>query len=156
MHTSDEGYNTGQVPLIVEDLAQVGIRVAIVRHELDEIRRKLETPGHNLLVVRNWFADFPDPDNFFWTFFHSTSSVIPGMNFRDEGMERMIETARRTVDIEERTAMYRQLNARVIKDAPFVPLFHERFFILHRPDVRELRPCLVTPPVRYDRMWLDR
>ena len=67
----------------------------------------------------------------------------------------MIDEARRTIDMEERAELYRQLNARVLRDAPIVPLFHERFFILHRPEIRELRPALVTPPVRYDKLWVD-
>ena len=36
-----------------------------------------------------------------------------------------------------------------------VPLFHERFFVLHKPSVRGLRTSLVPPPVRYADVWLE-
>jgi ABC-type transport system substrate-binding protein len=116
----------------------------------------MEKPGHKQLFVRNWFGDIPDPDNFFWNFFHPSSTVIPGINYHEPEVVSLIDRARQTIDMEERAEMYRQLNARVLRDAPIVPLFHERFFILHRPEIREMRPCLVTPPVRYDKLWLDQ
>lgn len=156
MHENDDGFNSGQVPLIIEDLAAVGIRVEVVRTSLDEARRHVDPPGHNSLFLRNWFADFPDADNFFWTFFHPASTTIPGMNYRNDDIERMIDTARHSVDLEQRVAIYRELNAKVVSEAPIAPLFHERFFMIHTPYVRGLRPSPVTPPVRYDRMWIDR
>jgi ABC-type transport system substrate-binding protein len=155
-HPNDEGFNTGQVQLIREDLERVGIRLSIHDATLDEIHFRSATRGHNLLFVRNWFGDFPDPDNFFFVFFHSSSTAIVGQNYSSQELDETIETARRIVDYEERAEVYRDLNSRIFHEAPIVPLFHERFFILHKPDVREMRPCLVTPPVRYDRMWVDR
>jgi ABC-type transport system substrate-binding protein len=155
-HPNDEGFNTGQVQLIQEDLEQVGIRLRIEDSSLDEIRRRSARKGHNLLFVRNWFGDFPDPDNFFFVFFHSSSTAIVGQNYSSAELDRVIESARKIVDFEERAEVYRDLNSKIFHEAPIVPLFHERFFILHKPDVREMRPCLVTPPVRYDRLWIDR
>ncbi|MGK2857779.1 MAG: ABC transporter substrate-binding protein [Thermoanaerobaculia bacterium] len=154
-HPHDEGMNTGVVPLIIEDLSHVGVKVNIVESTLDGIRVAIEKRGHNLIFVRNWFGDIPDPDNFFWNFFHPASTVIPGINYHEPDVVALIDKARRMIDMEERTEIYRQLNARVLRDAPIVPLFHERFFILHRPEIREMRPCLVTPPVRYDKLWVD-
>jgi ABC-type transport system substrate-binding protein/methyl-accepting chemotaxis protein len=155
-HPNDEGFNTGQVQLIREDLERVGIRLNVADAPLDEIKRRTARKGHNLLFVRNWFADFPDPDNFFFVFFHSSSTAIAGQNYASPELDRVIESARKIVDFEERAEVYRDLNAKIFIEAPIVPLFHERFYILHKPDVRDLRPCLVTPPVRYDRLWLDR
>ncbi|MFA6958799.1 MAG: ABC transporter substrate-binding protein [Thermoanaerobaculia bacterium] len=154
-HPHDEGMNSGIVPLLIEDLARVGVKVEVVESTLEGIRAAIDKPGHNVIFVRNWFGDIPDPDNFFWNFFHPSSAVIPGINYHEADVVAMIDEARRTIDMEERAELYRQLNARVLRDAPIVPLFHERFFILHRPEIRELRPALVTPPVRYDKLWVD-
>ncbi len=155
-HPNDEGFNTGQVQLIQEDLGKVDIRLRIQDATLDEIAARSARRGHNLLFVRNWFGDFPDPDNFFFVFFHSTSTSIVGQNYSSPELDSVIESARRIVDYEERAEVYRELNSRIFHAAPIVPLFHERFFILHKSDIREMRPCLVTPPVRYDRLWVDR
>jgi ABC-type transport system substrate-binding protein len=155
-HPNDEGFNTGQVQLIQEDLERVGIRLRISDAPLEEIAARSAQKGHNLIFVRNWFGDFPDPDNFFFVFFHSTAGAIVGQNYSNPDLDQVIESARKIVDFEERAEVYRDLNSRIFHEAPIVPLFHERFFILHKPEVREMRPCLVTPPVRYDSLWIDR
>ena len=61
----------------------------------------------------------------------------------------------RSNDVDERAAIYRRLDQRVVRDAPVATLFHERLFVLHKPEVRGLRTSLVTPPVRYHDVWLE-
>jgi hypothetical protein len=43
----------------------------------------------------------------------------------------------------------------VVREAPIVPLFHERLFVLHKPNVRGVRTSLVPPPVRYRDIWSE-
>ena len=52
-------------------------------------------------------------------------------------------------------AIYRKLDESVVREAPIVPLFHERLFVLHKPDVRGVRTSLVPPPVRYHDIWVE-
>ena len=33
--------------------------------------------------------------------------------------------------------------------------FHERLFVLHKPNVRAVRTFLVPPPVRYHDVWIE-
>jgi ABC-type transport system substrate-binding protein len=64
--------------------------------------------------------------------------------------------ARRSNDAEHRTTIYRALNQTVVDEAPLVPMFHERLFVLHKPEVRGVGTSLVPPPVRYHDVWLER
>src|SRR6185503_6243000 len=57
---TDEFNNSGLVPLIIEDLAAIGIRVNVTRHAATEARAPLDRPGHGQLYCANWWADFPD------------------------------------------------------------------------------------------------
>ena len=143
------------VPLIIEDLDKVGVRVNVTRHSATEARKPLQTPAHGNVFCGNWYADFPDSDNFFFIFFHSHSNAVPGLNFHRPDVDKQIEEARRSNDVEDRAAIYRGLNELVVKEAPIVPLFHERLFVLHKPNVRGVRTSLVTPPVRYHDVWLE-
>ena len=152
---TDEFYNSGMVPLMIEDLAKVGIRVEVTRHTAPEARAPLQKRGHGNIFCGNWYADFPDSDNFFFIFFHSHSSAIPGVNYHTPELDADIEAARRSNDVEERIAIYRRLDQGVVKDAPLAPLFHERLFVLHKPGVRGVRTSLVTPPVRYHDVWIE-
>src|SRR5258708_1060252 len=74
---SDEFNNTGTVPLIIEGLEAIGIRANATHHSPTQPRRPLLNPGHGQLFTGNWYADFPDSDNFFSIFSHSAAAAIP-------------------------------------------------------------------------------
>ncbi|HEU5163629.1 MAG TPA: ABC transporter substrate-binding protein [Thermoanaerobaculia bacterium] len=152
---TDEFNNSGLMDLVIEDLAVVGITVNRSSKPVEEVRRARNRRGHGTLFAGNWYADFPDSDNFFYIFFHSESEAVPGINYRSAEIDAKIAEARRTNDIERRTAIYSELNRRVIDDAPILCLFHERLFVIHSSRVRSLRTYLVPPPVRYADIWVE-
>jgi methyl-accepting chemotaxis protein/ABC-type transport system substrate-binding protein len=152
---TDEFNNSGLVPLMIEDLAAIGIRVNVTRHSATEASAPRSERGHGLLYCANWYADFPDSDNFFYIFFHSEATSVRGLFFQRPELDRQIIEARRANDTDQRARIYRSLNEMVIRDAPIAPLFHERLFVLHKPSVRGVRTSLVPPPVRYHNVWLE-
>src|SRR5207253_1860942 len=152
---TDEFNNSGLLALLIEDLAAIGIEVAITRHSATEARAPLQKPGHGMVFCGNWYADFPDSDNFFYVFFHSDSSSVRGIYFISPDLDRRIIDARRATDIEERREIYAALDEMVVRDAPLATLFHERLFVVHKPEVRGLRTSLVPPPVRYNDVWIE-
>jgi len=152
---TDEFNNSGQLPLIIEDLAAIGIDVHVTKHSAVEARKPLIHPGHGMVYCGNWWADFPDPDNFFYVFFHSESLSARGIYFNSAAIDAEIVEARRSNDSEHRADIYRQLNEMVVREAPLATLFHERFFVLQKPEVRGLRTSLVPPPVRYHQTWIE-
>jgi methyl-accepting chemotaxis protein/ABC-type transport system substrate-binding protein len=152
---TDEFNNSGLVGLMIEDLANVGIRVNITSHSATEASAVRNRRGHGVIYCANWYADFPDSDNFFYIFFHSDAKSISGLFFNRPELDEQIVEARRKNDVDERAAIYRRLNDMVVKEAPMVPLFHERLFVLHKPGVRGVRTSLVPPPVRYHEVWVE-
>ncbi|HEX3579555.1 MAG TPA: ABC transporter substrate-binding protein, partial [Thermoanaerobaculia bacterium] len=152
---TDEFNNSGQIPLIIEDLAAIGIDVNVTMHSAVEARKPLFKPGHGTFYCANWYADFPDSDNFFYVFFHSDARSARGLYFNSAAIDAQIVEARRTNDPDRRAEIYKQLNQMVIREAPLATLFHERFFVLQKPEVRGLRTSLVPPPVRYHGTWIE-
>jgi methyl-accepting chemotaxis protein/ABC-type transport system substrate-binding protein len=152
---TDEFNNSGLVPLMIEDLEAVGIRVNVTRHSATEASEPRGHRGHGLLYCANWYADFPDPDNFFYIFFHSEATSIRGLYYNRPDLDAQIVEARRSNDGERRVEIYRALNQMIIREAPLVPMFHERLFVLHKPGIRGVRTSLVPPPVRYQGVWLE-
>jgi ABC-type transport system substrate-binding protein len=108
-----------------------------------------------MIYCANWYGDFPDSDNFFYVFFHSESNALRGVYYRSAEVDAQIVEARRSNDVEHRAEIYRNLDQMVVREAPITPLFHERLFVLHTPEVRGLRTSLVPPPVRYNEVWLE-
>jgi peptide/nickel transport system substrate-binding protein/oligopeptide transport system substrate-binding protein len=152
---SDEFNNSGMVPMMIEDLEAIGVHVNVTRHTATEATQPRAQRGHGLIYCANWYADFPDADNFFYIFFHSDATSIRGIYFYRSEIAEKIMQARRSNDVERRAAIYCGLNEMVIKEAPMVPLFHERLFVLHKPEVRGVRTSLVPPPVRYHDVWVE-
>ena len=152
---TDEFRNSGLLKLLIEDLDAIGIRVSVSEHTATEASSPRSQRGHGLIYCANWYADFPDPDNFFYVFFHSEATSVRGLYFNTPEVDRKIIEARRSNDTEHRVAIYRGLNELVVREAPIVPLFHERLFVLHKPQIRGLRTSLVPPPVRYHEVWVE-
>lgn len=152
---TDEFNNSGLVPMMIEDLDAVGIRVNVTRHAAPEASKPRAQRGHGLIYCANWYADFPDSDNFFYIFFHSDATSIRGLFFNRPEIDAQIMDARRSNDVEHRATIYANLNQTVMREAPIVPMFHERLFVLHKPGVRGVKTSLVPPPVRYHDVWLE-
>ena len=89
-------------------------------------------------------------------FFHSESNGVRGFYWSTPETDRMIMDARRTSDTDERVTIYRHLNEMMVTEAPLAVLFHDRFFVVHKPELRGLRTSLVPPPVRYYDVWLEQ
>src|SRR5256886_11639368 len=74
------------------------------------------------MVVLDWWADYPDGDNFLYPLFYS-GSVGPGGNYAfyvDPVTDSLILRARRTTDDAARSALYREIDARVYRAAPWL------------------------------------
>ena len=153
---TDEFYNSGLMPMVIEDLTEIGIKVRVTNSTAAEARKQHVARGHKSVFVGNWYADFPDSDNFFFIFFHSSSNTIPGINFKHASIDAKIEEARTTIDIERRRQIYTELNKLSHTEAPLLYLFHDRLFVLHQPDVRGVKTHLSPPPVRYHDIWTEK
>ncbi|MGZ7078998.1 MAG: ABC transporter substrate-binding protein, partial [Thermoanaerobaculia bacterium] len=111
---TDEFRNSGLLDLVVADLRAIGVRVRVTMRSALEARQPLNDRGHGQIFFGNWYADFPDPDNFFYVFFHSDSTAIPGINFHTPELDRKIIEARRSNDAEQRAGIYRELDQMVV------------------------------------------
>jgi methyl-accepting chemotaxis protein/ABC-type transport system substrate-binding protein len=153
---TDEFRNNGTLARITEDLEAIGIRLRVTHHSATDARAHLNHAGHGTFFCGNWYADFPDSDNFFYVFFHSESNGVRGFYWSTPETDQMIMEARRSNDTDERLTIYRHLNEMMVREAPLAVLFHDRFFVVHKPELRGLRTSLVPPPVRYYDVWLEQ
>jgi peptide/nickel transport system substrate-binding protein/oligopeptide transport system substrate-binding protein len=89
----------------------------------------------------SWWADYPDPENFLFPLFHSASVGPAGNRTRclDPELDRLIETAQRTVDEKKRYALYRTAEDRIRENAPWVFMWHRSDFYVVQPWVEDFR-----------------
>src|SRR5439155_1532113 len=116
--------NTSNVELarvaqaVQAQLEPVGIKIELVERDASS-QREAARKGETDMVVLDWWADYPDGDNFLYPLFYS-GSVGPGGNYAfyvDPVTDSLILRARRTTDDAARSALYREIDARVYRAA---------------------------------------
>jgi peptide/nickel transport system substrate-binding protein/oligopeptide transport system substrate-binding protein len=109
---------------IQADLARVGIRAEIVARDASS-QREAARAGKADMALLDWWADYPDGDNFLYPLF-ATASFGPGGNYAfysDPETDALIAQARRTTDDSARVALYRRIDERVYRAAPWLYLW---------------------------------
>jgi peptide/nickel transport system substrate-binding protein/oligopeptide transport system substrate-binding protein len=127
----------GQVTQAIQaDLARVGVQVEIVVRDASA-QREAARKGEADLAILDWWADYPDGDNFLYPLFHS-GSAGPGGNYAfysDPGTDSLLLVARRTTDDDARTALYRAIDERVHGSAPWIYLWFPVDLWAVQPDI---------------------
>lgn len=109
---------------IQADLGRVGIRAEIVARDASS-QREAARAGRADMALLDWWADYPDADNFLYPLF-STASFGPGGNYAfysDPETDALIRQARRTANDTARVALYARIDERVYRAAPWLYLW---------------------------------
>lgn len=121
------------------DLAKAGVRCHLRKTDAatySSWRRE----GKFDLFFGNWWADYPDPDNFLSPLFLSGSSSNM-TRFSDPETDRLILEAGKESDPENRGRLYQQAVLRIRELAPMVFLWHRNTEILKQPWVQGFEPA---------------
>lgn len=109
---------------IQQMLGDVGLKyeVKIVdRATFNAARGKGEIPANQ----GNWFADFPDPDNYLYTFLHSKAGATMSINYNNADVDAKLVEARSITDQKKRESIYQAVEKKLIyEDFAILPLYH--------------------------------
>ena len=86
------------------------------------------------LFSLSWVADIPDPDTFLRALFYSSSSTNY-FKYRNATVDSLLDLARSAGDPKVAQGAYQSAEERILRDAPFVPLYHPTNFIGLRSNV---------------------
>ncbi|HCC33806.1 MAG TPA: hypothetical protein DEQ28_07930 [Clostridiales bacterium] len=138
-------------------LAQVGIKARIVQLETAAFFSAVGDQGNPDAFFISWWADIPDPENFLYPLFHSKNRGAGGnrSRFADPVVDRLLETARATMDRAERVAMYQAVERSVFRQAPWVPLYFPVNYSIHQPWVRGYISSPVATAQKMTGVWFD-
>lgn len=167
-------YNTGNVmrqriaeiiKTYLEMIAPGKVKVDIVSLNwpsyLDAMR-KAELP----MPIFQWLADFPDPDNFIFTYYHSAGTYAPrqGDNFKKfvstprkelggKSLDDLIEMARNSPDPEERGKLYVQIQKFAIDNYISIPIYQPLDVRVQRTWVKGWYPNPMRPGDDYFELY---
>ncbi|HET7599603.1 MAG TPA: ABC transporter substrate-binding protein [Gemmatimonadales bacterium] len=119
---------------VQQSLAQVGVRVEIVERDAASTRAAARN-GEADLFLTDWYADYPDPENFTYPLFYSRNKGAGGNYafYADPALDSLILRARATPDEGEKTRLAREIDRRVFEAAPWI-------FLWFPVDVWAVRP----------------
>jgi ABC-type transport system substrate-binding protein/methyl-accepting chemotaxis protein len=164
----DAGYDSGfdtevwwpqsvnsAVECLKEDLAVVGIRADFRYVEAEEMERGLRLRTVPI-AGRDWYADYPDPDNFTYVLFNSSNRDLFISTYSNEEIDRLTDEARSVMNREQRAAIYREITKLLLEDAPCAFLAHRRSFVAHRSDLEGVTLHLLSPSVTPKDLWFAK
>ncbi len=121
---------------IQADLERVGIAVEIVERDASTARAAARK-GDADLFLSDWWADYPDGENFTFPLFHSANAGTGG-NYafvQDSALDVALERARGTPDSADKVALLRDIDAAVFERAPWIFLWFPTDLWAMRPEV---------------------
>jgi peptide/nickel transport system substrate-binding protein/oligopeptide transport system substrate-binding protein len=129
-----------------QGLGEVGVRAEIVERDASSARAAVRN-GEADLFLTDWWADYPDPEDFNYPLFHSRNKG-PGGNYAflaDSALDAMIIRARTTQDQAEKVRLSRSIDARVFELAPWIFLWFPVDLWAMQPNVHGWHiPLVVT------------
>ncbi|HUP00398.1 MAG TPA: ABC transporter substrate-binding protein [Gemmatimonadota bacterium] len=134
------------------NLAQVGVTMNLQQRDWTAVRQSMQQ-GELDAYLANWYADYPDAENFLFPLFYSEMAGAGGNAafYSSATVDSLILTARRTLDDEERIRMYSEAESLIQADAPWV-------FTVHPFDADIVQPWVEgyeIPQVFYGQKWVD-
>jgi peptide/nickel transport system substrate-binding protein/oligopeptide transport system substrate-binding protein len=105
-------------------LAAVGVRAKIVQRE-SAAAREAARNGQADMIVKDWYADYPDAENFLYPLLHGANRGVGGnvSFYENPTFDRIVSLARTEQDSTKRVALYRQADSLAFADAPMIYLF---------------------------------
>ena len=150
---------------IQQDLAAVGIKAELkTLAQANVIAAGGERTGAPMIWSGGmaWIADFPDPSNFYGPILGCGGAVPGGWNWAwycNEAVDAKAAQADAMADpaqAEARLALWREIYAEIMADAPWAPVFHEQRFTMRGDRLGGPDAIFVDPvhiPVHYDEVY---
>jgi peptide/nickel transport system substrate-binding protein/oligopeptide transport system substrate-binding protein len=105
-------------------LQQAGIRAKLVQRDASSVR-EASRAGQVDMHLKDWWADYPDAENFLYPLLHSANRGVGGnvSFYANPEFDRVVTAARREQNDAARVALYRQADSLAFADAPMLFLF---------------------------------
>ena len=109
---------------VQQDLGRIGVRVEILERDAPTVRATVRN-GEADMYLGDWYADYPDPENFTYPLFYSGNKG-PGGNYAflsDPVLDSLVLRLRTTTDEGEKAVLAREADARIFAQAPWIFLW---------------------------------
>ncbi len=139
---------------IQQDLAAIGIAVRIKPVDFPALIEAVRYPAQVPMFLLGWEADFPDPSNFLTVLLHSRGQGANNNTFYgSRAVDALLDLAGAEPVPTRRLHLFRKAEARILRDVPWVPLYHPVTVAVRHPRVRDYRLHPLRP-ARFETVWV--
>ena len=142
---------------VLANLRDIGISCNVKEVDFGEHLSSIEK-GAAPFFRMGWTVDYPDPDSFLYTLFHS-SNIGVGYNFsgfKNAEVDALLDKARFETEMSRRVELYRQAEKLIIEEAPWVFMYFYTVHVLYQPQVRGLSlSAMGESLLQYRHIWLQ-
>jgi peptide/nickel transport system substrate-binding protein/oligopeptide transport system substrate-binding protein len=105
-------------------LGEAGIRVRLVQREA-AAAREASRKGEVDMLLKDWFADYPDAENFLYPLLHSANAGVGGnvSFYASPAYDSLVSRSRRETVDSTRAALYAEADSIAFADAPMLFLW---------------------------------
>jgi len=134
------------------NLKDIGVRVTLVQRDASSMREAARA-GKTDMALKDWFADYPDAENFLYPLLHSANKGVGGnvSFYSNPQFDKLVSDSRREQDEAKRVAMYRQADELEYQDAPMIYLFFYKELYAVQPWIRNFK----VPTIFTGQRWTD-
>ena len=137
-------------------LAELGVKLDIYFTDAWTRYTEMLQRGELQMFRYAWYADLPDPDNFFFPLLHSAGQPNY-MRYGNPQVDRLLERAREELDYAQRVTLYREAERIVMEDAPWITQHNHIFEYLYQPYVQGVEVSLLGDRwIPMNKIWLKR
>ncbi|MGI5910992.1 MAG: ABC transporter substrate-binding protein [Syntrophomonadaceae bacterium] len=123
-YDNDEGHRA-VLDMLAQQLKQVGFLVELNTMDWEYYSKqlgKMQIPCGRV----SWYADYPDPDNFIYSMFHSSKIGISNFSaYHNPQVDKLLDLSRKELNLEKRLDYLHRAEEIIIDDAPCLWLFQK-------------------------------
>ena len=120
---------------VIQDWKQnLGADVSVRLLEPNAFHYNLMEEADEMFAL-GWIADYPDPQNFLQTLFYTGTEYNAG-RFSSKELDDLIDRAAIEQDYDKRMALYQQAEQVAVDQAPVLPLWFNKSYILVNPRIK--------------------
>ena len=137
---------------IQANLREANVRVTLVQRDASSMREAARA-GQTDMALKDWFADYPDAENFLYPLLHTANRGVGGnvSFYSNPQFDALVTASHREQDEAKRVELYRQADQLAFSDAPMIYLFFYKELYAVQPWITNFR----VPTIFTGQRWTD-
>jgi peptide/nickel transport system substrate-binding protein len=123
--------------VLKDNLEETGMIAVNLQNTEWATYKEYQNAGSMPVFLLGWYPDYLDPDNYTWSWGHSSAADDMGIFYASDEMDALLESAQVMVPVnsDERKAVYEEAQQLWTVDVPTIPLTQGSLLVVAQPNI---------------------